>query len=159
MRAFGLNAFRVYTVLLGVWTGSGVHDTLSSHFAWWADPVAWYARPAWDGLANPWPFTTMALLLATLVAGVVAFRWRGPGRKAALFSLGGTALILVATLAWFVPELGLMGSGQLDAAGLISHGRTWIVLNAVRLVLLVAVLWSALLALGRFGEGTRLAGA
>lgn len=155
MRAFGRNAFRVYVVLLGIWTGSGVHDSASTHFAWWADPVAWSARPAWEGMINPWPFSTMALLLATLVAGVVAFRYRGPGRKAALFSLGGTALILVATLGWFVPQLGLMASGELDAAGLISHGRTWIALNAVRLLLLVVLFWSALLALGRFGDGPR----
>lgn len=159
MRAFGRNAFRVYVILLGIWTGSGVHDSASNHFAWWADPVAWNARPMWEGLVNPWPFSTILLLLATIVAGVVAFRYRGAGRKAALFSLAGTALILIATLAWFVPQLGLMASGQLDEAGLISHGRTWIVLNAVRLVLLVAVFWSALLALGRFGDGSRQAGA
>jgi len=154
MGAFGRNAFRVYVLLLGIWTGSGIHDTASTHFAWWADPVVWYARPAWAGMVNPWPFSTMLLLLATLVAGVVAWRYRGPGRKPALISLAGTALILVATLAWFVPQLGLMGSGRLDEAALVAHGRTWIVLNAARLVLLLALLWSALLALGRIGERT-----
>lgn len=41
-------------------------------------------------MVNPWPFTTMALLLATIVAGV-AWRYRGAGRREALVALGGTA--------------------------------------------------------------------
>lgn len=151
MGSFGLNAFRVYAILLGIWTGSGVHDTLSTHFAWQADPVAWEARPSWPGLVNPWPFSTMALLVATLVAAVVVWRYRGDGRRQAAISVAGCGVILVATLAWFVPELGLMASGKLADAELVSHAHTWIAANAVRLVALGGLLWLALVALGRFG--------
>ena len=155
MRAFGRNAFRVYVILLGVWTGSGLHDSVANHAAWWADPVAWNARPTMAGMINPWPFSTILLLLATIVAAVAVFRYRGAGRKPALISLGGAALVIVATLAWFVPQLGLMGSGQLDEPALVAHAHTWITLNAVRQVILLALFWSALLALGRFGEDRR----
>ena len=155
MTGFGLNALRVFALLLGIWTGAGIHDSLSNHFAWHADPVAFAARPVLAGMVNPWPFTTMALLLATIVAGVVAWRYRGAGRREALVALGGTALIIVATLAWFVPQLGLMfgQDGSLTDAELIAHSRTWITLNAVRQLLLVILCWYVLLALGRIGAG------
>lgn len=152
MSAFGRSAYRLFVLLLGIWTGSGIHDSLSGHFAWYADPVGWGNRPVVEGELNPWPFSTMLLLLATLVAGAVLWRYRGPARKEAIATVAATAMILAATLAWFVPQLGLMAGGTLDDAALIAHSRTWIVLNAVRIVLLVLIFYYALIAVARLGD-------
>lgn len=154
MGAPGRAAFRIFVLLLGIWTGSAFHETAATSFAWHADPVAWASRPAWPGLVNPWPFSTMALLLATLAAGIAAWRDRGPGRQAALVATGGTALILAATLAWFVPQLGVMfgEGGTLDDAALVARSRTWIMLNLVRFAALIALFFTALVALGRIGR-------
>jgi hypothetical protein len=148
MSTFGLVAFRIFVLLLGIWTGSGLHDSLSNHFAWYADPVGWAARPVVEGMVNPWPFSTMLLLVATIVAAVIMRRYRGPGRREALIAIAGTALILVATLAWFVPQLGLMGGGTLSDAQQIAHAHRWIALNAVRQLLLIALFYEGLVALG-----------
>jgi hypothetical protein len=149
MSTFGLTIFRIFVLLLGIWTGAGIHDSLSNHFAWHADPVGWAARPSVEGMVNPWPFTTMLLLIATIVAAVVVRRYSGPGRREALIAIAGTALILVTTLAWFVPQLGVMGGGTLSDAEQISHAHRWIALNAVRQIVLIALFYEALVALGR----------
>ena len=150
MTAFGLGAYRLFVLLLGIWTGAGIHDSLTNHFAWHSDPVAYANRPTLPGMFSPWPFTTMLLLIATVAAGIVLWRYRGSGRREALAAVGGTAIILVATLAWFVPELGRMfGDPPMTGEELIAHSRTWIALNAVRIVALVAFFYCALVALGR----------
>ena len=106
---------------------------------------------------SPWPFSTLLLLIATIVAAIVLWRYRGAGRREALVAvIGGTALILVATLAWFVPELGRMfGDPPMTGAELVSHSRAWIALNAVRIVALVILFYYALVALGRIAGGSR----
>ena len=78
MSGFGLNAYRIFVLLLGIWTGSGIHDSVANHFAWHADPLASAARPRFEGIMNPWPFSTMLLLLATAVAGGVMWRFVVP---------------------------------------------------------------------------------
>lgn len=150
MGAFGRTAYRLFVLMLGIWTGAGIHDSLTNHFAWHADPVAYANRPTLPGMFSPWPFSTLLLLIATLVAGVVLWRFRGAGRREAVAAVAGTALILVVTLAWFVPELGRMfGDPPMTGADLVAHSRTWIALNAVRIVALVALFYCALVALGR----------
>lgn len=156
MGAFGRAAYRIFVLLLGIWTGSGVHDSLSNHFAWHADPVAYANRPILPGTFSPWPFSTLLLLIATVAAAIALWRYRGPGRREALAAIGGTAVVLVATLAWFVPELGRMfGDPPMAGAELISHSRTWIVLNAVRIAALIVLFYYALVALGRTGGVSR----
>lgn len=154
MSVFGRGAYRLFVLLLGLWTGAGLHDSLSSHFAWYADPIVWADRPVLPGMVNAWPFTTMALLLATIVAGVAVWRYRGPGRRHAALALGGTALIIAATLGYFVPMLGAMfgeGSTMTDAQ-LVAASHSWIVLNAVRQLILLVLFWYALVALGRLAS-------
>jgi hypothetical protein len=74
----------------------------------------------------------------------------GAGRREAVAAVGGTALILVATLAWFVPELGRMfGDPPTTGDDLVAHSTTWIALNAVRIAALVGLFYFALLGLGR----------
>ena len=156
MGAFGRSAYRIFVLLLGIWTGSGIYDSLSNHFAWHADPAAYANRPTLPGMFSPWPFSTLLLLIATIVAAIVLWRYRGAGRREALAVIGGTALILVATLAWFVPELGRMfGDPPMTGAELVSHSRAWIALNAVRIVALVILFYYALVALGRIAGGSR----
>lgn len=155
MGAFGRTAYRLFVFMLGIWTGAGIHDSLTNHFAWHADPAAYANRPMLPGMFSPWPFTTLLLLIATIVAGVVVWRYRGSGRREALAAIGGAALILVATLAWFVPELGRMfGDPPMAGAELIAHSRTWIALNAVRIVALVILFYYGLLALSRMGAAS-----
>jgi uncharacterized membrane protein YhaH (DUF805 family) len=155
MGAFGRTAYRIFVFLLGIWTGAGIHDSLTNHFAWYADPAAYASRPTLPGMFSPWPFTTLLLLIATIVAGIAVRRYRGAGRREALATISGTAFILVATLAWFVPELGRMfGDPPMTGAELIGHSRTWIALNAARIVLLIALFYYGLVALGRI-TGTR----
>ncbi len=159
MSAFGRGSFRIFVLLLGIWTGAGIHDTLTNHFAWHADPVAYANRPILPGMFSPWPFTTLLLLIATVAAAIVLWRYRGPGRREALVAVGGTALILVATLAWFVPELGRMfGDPAIAADELIGRSRTWIALNAVRIVALVGLFYCALFGLERLTAGSRRSG-
>lgn len=156
MGAFGRTAYRIFVLLLGIWTGAGIHDSLSNHFAWHADPAAYANRPVLPGTFSPWPFTTLLLLIATVAAAIVVWRYRGDGRRAALAAIGGTAFILVATLGWFVPELGRMfGDPPMSGAELVSHSRTWIVLNAVRIVALILLFYCALVALGRIADASR----
>ena len=47
-----------------------------------------------------------------------------------------------------------MSSGTLSDPDLVSHARTWIALSALRLIVLVGLLWTALIALGRFDRHT-----
>jgi hypothetical protein len=152
MGASGRAAYRIFVFLLGIWTGAGIHDSLTNHFAWYADPAAYANRPTLPGMFSPWPFTTLLLLIATVAAGFAVRRYRGAGRREALTAIGGTAFILVATLAWFVPELGRMfGDPPMTGADLIGHSRTWIALNAVRIVILIVLFYLALVAVGRIG--------
>jgi hypothetical protein len=156
MGAFGRTAYRIFVFLLGIWTGAGIHDSLTNHFAWHANPAAYANRPILPGTFSPWPFTTLLLLIATIAAGIAIRRYRGAGRREALAAIGGTAFILVATLAWFVPELGRMfGDPPMTGAELIAHSRTWIALNAARIVLLVILFYAALVALGRIAGASR----
>lgn len=151
MGALGLCLFRVYVVCLAVWLGSGVFDSVSTHFGLYLDPLAWAAHPPAPGAVNPWPFTTILLLLATVAALVVCFLYRGPGKREALISLLGLAIILIATFAYFVPELGRMfgSDASLAEADLIERSRLWVVLNVARQFVLLVLFWFALLALGQ----------
>lgn len=155
MSRLGLAAYRIFVLLLGIWTGSGIHESIANHFAWHADPVAWANQPRVEGVINPWPFSTMLLLVATLGAAIVVWRYRGEGRNQAIAAVAGTALIILATLVWFVPELGLMNGGTLRDAELISHARTWIALNAARLIALIVLLYVGIAALSNVTRRNR----
>jgi uncharacterized membrane protein len=151
MGPFAINAWRVFVLLLGIWTGSGIHDSVAGHFAWYANPLGWAERPSVPGMVNPWPFSTLLLLLATIVAAFAVWRHRGSGRREAMIAIIGTALILVATLGWFVPELGRMfaDDSTYTPGQVVAHSRTWIILNAVRIAASVVLFWYALISLGR----------
>ncbi len=143
--------FQTFIVSLGIWTGAGVHDTLTNHFGWWADPVAHVrGRVPMPGLVNPWPFTTAMLGLLTLI-GLASFaRYKGEAKRALMIIYGGMFLVLLATGLYFVPQLGLFGpETTLSDADIIRHSKDWIRYNAVRLVVLTALFYYALSTLAR----------
>jgi hypothetical protein len=153
--------FSAFILALGIWSGSGVHDSLRSHPGWWSDPVAWVRAPAGpqDALAmNPWPFTTMLLALCTL-AGLAAFaRYRGPGRREALVVLASVFVILVATGVYFVPTLGrLADHAALTDAQITAMSYRWMQLNIARNVVLQALIAYALLGLMRMAQARAVA--
>jgi hypothetical protein len=86
MGASGRAAYRIFVLLLGLWTGSGVHDSLSSHFARHADPVAYADRPTLPGTFSPWPFSALLLLIAiggaALILAALGRIGGGSGRRA-----------------------------------------------------------------------------
>ena len=144
-------AFQAFIVALGIWTGAGVHDTLTNHFGWWADPVAHVrGRVPTPGLVNPWPFTTAILALLTLIGLATFARQKGDTRRALMVVFGGTFLVLLATGLYFVPQLGLFRPDTtLSDAEIIKYSRDWIGYNAVRLVVLITLFYYALSTLAR----------
>jgi hypothetical protein len=143
--------FQAFIISLGIWTGAGIHDSLMNHFAWWADPVAYVReRAVTPGLVNPWPFTTALLGLLTLT-GLASFaRYKGEAKPGLMIVFGGTFLVLLATGTYFVPQLGLFGPDTtLSDADIIKHSKNWVGFNAVRLVVLIALFYSALSTLAR----------
>jgi hypothetical protein len=155
MGAVCLNAYRLFLLLFTVWGGSGMFESLGAHASWWRDPVAYAAFPALPGAFNPWPLLTVLVLAALLVSAATTWRYRGPGRGAALASQAIAAAILLATFGYFVPELGRMfGEGRtLTEAQLVTRSHAWIVLNAVRIAIVLATAYGGLVALGRFARG------
>lgn len=137
-----LSLYIVFIVALAVWVGGGVFDSISSHPAWYADPVKYtraYAPP--EGTVNPWPFTTAFLALSTLAALGAFARYRGAGRREVLLVLGVTFLILVVTALYFVPTLIKLADHQaLTDAQITSMSRMWMRLNGVRILVLLALL-------------------
>lgn len=145
-----ISAVRFFALALVLWTGAGLHESISNHFGWWADPVAYAAAPSPPGLVNAWPFTTIVLLLATIAAAVCVRGYRGPGKREAVIALGGAGLVLVATLGFFVPQLGVLADPAIAPDALVAASRRWITLNMLRTVVLLILGWNALIALGRF---------
>lgn len=143
--------FQAFIISLGIWTGAGVHESLMNHAAWWSDPVA-YVRGSvlLPGRLNPWPITTAILALLTL-GGLAAFaRYKGEAKRALMIVFGAAVLVLLATGLYFVPQLGLFAPGTtLTDAEIIRHSRNWVAFNALRLVVLIGLLYYALSTLSR----------
>jgi hypothetical protein len=151
-----ISLYVAFIVALGIWSGSGVYDTIHGHPGWWSDPVAWVRAPVAprDALSlNPWPFTTMLLALCTL-AGLGAFaRYRGAGRREVLVVLTSVFVILVATGVYFVPTLYRLGNhAALTDAQITGMSYTWMRLNIARNVVLQALMVYALVGLMRLAQ-------
>jgi Domain of unknown function (DUF1772) len=146
-----LSLYIAFIVALAVWTGGGVFETISSHPAWYADPVAYtrtHAAP--EGTVNPWPSTTAFLALSTLAALGAFVRYREAGRREVLLVLGATFLILVVTALYFVPTLFKLADHKaLTDAQITSMSLLWMRLNMVRIVVLLALLTCSLVGLIR----------
>ena len=150
MSGIRLWLFRFFALVLALWTGAGLHESIGGHLGWWTHPVDWVAHPARVGEISAWPITTLILILGTLAAAWSLRGYRGPGRKEGLVAVAGSALVLVATLAFFVPQLGVMADPTLAPDALVAASHRWIVLNAIRLLVLLVLGWYALMALGHF---------
>lgn len=141
---------QAFIVILGIWTGAGVHDTLMNHFAWWADPVSYVrGRVMVPGIVNPWPFTTGVFALLTLTALASFARYRGEAKRAVMVVLICAVVVLGVTGVYFVPQLGVMADPSLPDADLIRYSKDWIRYNAVRIVFLVGLFYYALTTLRR----------
>lgn len=144
----------VFLVVLALWTGSGVFDSISSHPAWAADPVGYtrgYRPP--PGSVNPWPMLTALMALCTIAGLVALARYRGPGHREAIIVLAGVFAVLVATGAYFVPTLiRLADHAALTDAQITSMARTWMTLNVIRIVLVLALLTYGLVSLTRLAQ-------
>ncbi len=131
--------YLTFIVTLAVWFGAAVHDSISSHPVWYADPVAWVRAPLpVPSPVNAWLFTTAALGFSTL-AGLASFaRYRGDGRGQVLVILVVTLAVLVATGTYFVPTLGVLADhAALADAEVIRISQQWMLFNGVRLVILL----------------------
>lgn len=141
----------LFLVSLSIWVGGGVFDSISSHPAWHADPVAYVRGPAPPrGVVNPWPYTTGLLALATLMSLLVFVPARGPGRREVLVANGAVVLVLIATAVYFVPVLSQLAHPErLSDPQITSLSLMWIRLNVLRQVFLLGVLTYALIGLMR----------
>lgn len=145
--------FQAFIVILGIWTGAGIHDTLMNHFAWWADPLTYVrGRVLIPGIVNPWPFTTGLLALLTLTALASFARYQGEARRAVMVILASAVVVLAATGVYFVPQLGVMNDPALTDGDLMRYSKDWIRYNAVRIVFLVGLFYCALSALSRMSR-------
>ena len=95
----GRAGFLIFVLLLGIWTGSGFHDTVATNYGWYADPVGHAKHPPLPGAINPWPVSTVLLLLAVLAAmfGVLVI-WLNTNQYAtglalSLFGTGFSAFV------------------------------------------------------------------
>jgi hypothetical protein len=149
-----ISIYIAFIVALAVWTGGGVFHSISSHFVWSADPVAYTRAPVPAvPLTNPWPLPTAVLALLTLIGLGVFARYRGAGRREVLVVLGGVFVILVATGVYFVPTLGRLGNpAALSDAQITSISLTWMRLNVVRIVMLLALFVYAQIGLMRLAQ-------
>ena len=154
MGAISVPVFRLFVIGLAVWVGPGIFQMIEHNAAWYADPVGWVrGDTVREGVINPWPITTAFFLLLTLASLAAVWRWPVAARRPALVALGISALMLVATFAFFVPELILMfdRTETLSDDQIIAHSRTWVTANAARIALMLTAFWLALTALGRRG--------
>lgn len=144
-----INLFLVYLTLSAIWLGAAFHDTFYSNYAWFTDPVThieFTTTHIVPGALNPWPFSTMALLIFTIISFFLFRKYYGPGKRELNISIIGTFIILVITLVYFVPTLGKIfgDKGLYDAESLISMSRLWVILNLIRFFILVYLFISGL---------------
>lgn len=149
-----VSLYMAFLLALAIWAGSGVFETISSHPAWHADPVAHIRTPVPpSGEVNPWPFTTAVLALLTLACIAAFARYRGPGRREVLVVLAGTSVVLLATGVYFVPTLVRFADHtSLTDVQITSMSLTWIWLNLVRIVVVCGLFVYALVGLMRLGQ-------
>jgi hypothetical protein len=149
-----ISIYIAFVVALAVWTGGGVFHSLSSHPVWAEDPVAYIRAPdPAVPMMNPWPPTTAVLALLTLIAIGAFVRHRGPGRREVLVVLASVFIILVATGVYFVPTLIRLGNhAALSDAQITSMSLTWMRLNLVRIVMLLALFVYAQIGLMRLAQ-------
>ncbi len=147
--------FIVYLLFFAIWLGAAFHDSFSTNFAWYHDPMVYIkftTENAIPGIINPWPLSTILFLLSTLVALFLLTKYKGPGKKGAFISVCGALAIIIATLIYFVPGLSkIFGhTNEYSQASLVAMSRTWILLNILRFIMLVFLFLAGLRALAKF---------
>jgi hypothetical protein len=103
-----LFVYCVFLFFLAIWLGSAFHDSISSNFGWYNDPLV-YIRHSIDspvpGAVNTWITSTLLISFATILSFPFFIRYKGSGRTELLTSISGTLVILICTFLYFVPTL------------------------------------------------------
>ncbi len=142
-----INFYITYLLFLAIWLGSAFHSKFSTNYTWYVDPITHinhtteYITP---GIINPWPFSTMLLLIFTIIALFMFKNYNGLGKKEVMISLIGTLVILAITFIYFVPTLGKIfgDNNQYNNQSLIKMSRMWVILSFVRFIIIVFLfLW------------------
>lgn len=146
-----------YLVFSAIWLGSAFHDSFYSNYAWYMDPIThidFTTTHMVPGALNPWPFSTMAVLIFTIISFFLFRKYNGPGKREVSISILGTFILLVITFAYFVPTLGkIFGEkGIYDNESLIAMSRMWVTLNVIRFFILVYLFISGLRGLAKLNK-------
>jgi len=144
-----------YLVFSAIWLGAAFHDTFSTNYTWYTDPLRYIKYTISNitpGAISPWPFSTILLLISAIIALILFIKYKGPGKKEAITSIAGTLVIIAITLVYFVPTLGKIfgDTNKYDESMLVTMSRTWVLLNVVRFLILVYLFINGLRALAKF---------
>ena len=149
-----INLYIIYLFFLAIWIGSAFHDTFSTNYTWYSDPITYInytTEHNIPGGISPWPFSTMLLMISAIIAMVAFRRYTDHGKKEVMISLTGTLIIIAITLIYFVPTLGKVFGvpNQHSNESLISMSRIWVILNIIRFFVLAFLFFTGLRGLGK----------
>jgi hypothetical protein len=156
----------LFVIALGIELGAGLYETLVVMPAWTSaipDSVIGYYQ---HNAANPkfalnaggrfWMIATPSVGLFALLTLLTSFKTRAEHRKWRLLGGGLALIVVIATFAWFVPNIiklfseGVLTIGRDEVASLANW---WVRLNWVRVVVYSAGWLSALRALSIPAKG------
>jgi hypothetical protein len=135
---------------LGVQVGGGLYEIRVMVPLWSSSPpqsvLAFYAQPMRpDSGGRFWIFLTPLVGVISLVNFIVAWRSAVAFRAVWLFASGASLLVIAVTFAYFVPVLlRLPKAGERPGDIVEREVRTWVALNWIRVVVVVAAWVSAL---------------
>jgi hypothetical protein len=141
----------LFVIVLGIELGAGLYETLVVLPTWTPDALSYYRHnvefPQYAITAGPrfWMFQTPFLGVVSLVTILTGLRTQREHRKWRMLGAGLALLVVVGTLAWFVPNLlSLIGEGvtRMSAEQISSVTDLWVRLNWVR-VFVYSAAWLA----------------
>lgn len=135
----------LFVIVLGIELGAGLYETLVVVPLWAANApdsvIAWYqhnaAEPQLAVTPGPrfWMVNTPLLGLLSLAALLTGFRTIPEHRKWRMVGSGLALLLVIATFAWFVPNIIRLGSSEvltMNRDELAALANAWVSWNWVR---------------------------
>lgn len=137
-----MTVYILFLFFLAIWLGSAFHDTVSTNFAWYKDPLTHINHSIQHpvpGAINTWVISTALLAVITIIAFLFFIRYRGKGKTEILSVISGTLIILVTTFLYFVPTLIKIFEQTTEFRNeqLIAMSHQWVILNFLRLLMLM----------------------